>query len=113
MSHRPLIVQIKHCKKDLLLQRGGYAWDYFEEEATRRSALHYNYPLIDACGFVNTIRTAACDGEPRINPEEIFNPGNISGKSIYTDHVHFSQEAMGIDGCLLSDLILSGQSMSV
>jgi len=122
---KPLVMAVQHCQFQQLTahlsmatakDNRPYAKGDFakgdrvslerEKASDRKLMHHYSLPLVSACSAIDQLFSNTCAEEKRINDASELHNVFFYG----SDLVHYNNFAMGMEGCLLADLVLQGSS---
>jgi len=116
LPQKPLVMVVLHCHLQQLsarpnaLSKRGFSSKgdriKFEAEKVRAKTLahHYSLPVVSGCSAIDQLYDGSCLDEAPIDDESMlmaafYAPG---------DKIHYNRAAMGMEGCLLSDLVANG-----
>mmetsp|Transcript_30914 Transcript_30914/g.81188 ORF Transcript_30914/g.81188 Transcript_30914/m.81188 type:complete len:538 (-) Transcript_30914:144-1757(-) len=122
---KPLVMAVHHCQFQQLsahpsmsaerdnkptaekaFAKGDRVYLETGKAASRKLIHHYSLPLVSACSAIDQLFSNSCTEEKRINDATELHDAFFYG----TDIVHYNNAAMGMEGCLLADLVLQGSS---
>jgi hypothetical protein len=126
LPSKPLVMAVHHCQYQQLSAHpsvdpdrdnrpwakgefgrfGDRVWLEASKAEARKMIHHYSLPLVSACSAIDQLFSNTCSEEKRISDQIELRNAFFHGM----DTVHYNNAAMGMEGCLLSDLVLQGPS---